>query len=152
MITIEIKEGFSTLVDSALVEYAVASTLANLSIPHNTSLTVVITDDQQIQELNRQFRGVDSPTDVLSFPAGFSDPESDTTYLGDVIISYPRAATQATQGRYSVKDEILLLVIHGTLHLLGYDHVVPEEKTKMWAVQGAILNQLGISLQVMADQ
>jgi probable rRNA maturation factor len=151
MITIEIAEGFCTLIDPGLIERAATSTLANLSVSQDASLTVVITDDQQIQKLNRQFRDVDSPTDVLAFPAGFSDPESETTYLGDVIISYPRAATQAAQGEYAVKDEIQLLVIHGTLHLLGYDHAEPEKKTQMWAVQGAILNQLGISSQVMVD-
>jgi probable rRNA maturation factor len=152
MITIEISEGFGAQIESSLIERAARSTLAHLSVPKDSSLTIVVTDDQQIHELNRQFRDVDAPTDVLSFPAGYSEPESGTIYLGDVIVSYPRAASQAVRGGHAVEDEIQLLVIHGTLHLLGHDHSELEEKARMWAVQGAILSQLGISGGIASNE
>ncbi|MBU0511870.1 MAG: rRNA maturation RNase YbeY [Chloroflexi bacterium] len=144
MITLEIAEGFRSLIDSRPVECAVEAALQHQSATQNADLTIVITGDEQIHDLNRQFRGVDAPTDVLSFPAGHTDPESGSLYLGDVLISYPRASAQAERGEHSVADEIQLLVVHGTLHLLGHDHASPDEKTKMWAAQAEILRELGI--------
>jgi probable rRNA maturation factor len=103
-------------------------------------VAVVITDDMGIQELNRDFLGNDEPTDVLAFSAqeeaeGFvSAPEVDD-YLGDVIVSYPRAVAQAEEAGQSAEQELALLVIHGLLHLLGYDHAEEEERTAMWERQ-----------------
>ena len=96
-----------------------------------------------MSELNSQFRGIESTTDVLSFPAGESDPESDEIYLGDVIISYTQAAGQAKKGGHSIESELLLLVVHGMLHLLGYDHADKVEKESMWAVKARILSSVG---------
>ena len=110
-------------------------------------VTVVITDDVGIQELNRDFLGIDAPTDVLSFGAQEAAgpfvvaPEAGN-YLGDVIISYPRAAAQAAEQGHSTGREIDLLVVHGLLHLLGYDHATEAEQTVMWARQDEILNSL----------
>ena len=110
------------------------------------SLTIVIGDDAQLHELNRQFLGVDAPTDVLSFPADDTDPDSGERYIGDILISYPRAAAQAASAGHAVQDELQLLVVHGVLHLLGFDHAVPAEKTRMWNVQAQVLNSLGSRL------
>ena len=151
MIFVEISDRFAAQVESSLIERAVKTTLAHLSVPEDTSLTIAITDDQQVQELNRKFRGVDNPTDVLSFPAGHVDPENGTTYLGDVIISYPQAVIQAERRGHTTECELQLLVVHGTLHLLGHDHAEPAEKASMWAVQGEVLIQLGIRITVMDD-
>ena len=151
MIFVEISDRFAAQVESSLIERAVKTTLAHLSVPEDTSLTIAITDDQQVQELNRKFRGVDNPTDVLSFPAGHVDPENGTTYLGDVIISYPQAMIQAKSRGHTTECELQLLVVHGTLHLLGHDHAEPAEKASMWAVQGEVLIQLGIRITVMDD-
>jgi probable rRNA maturation factor len=110
-------------------------------------VTVVLTDDEGIRALNRDFLGVDAPTDVLSFGAQedsgpfIAAPEMGG-YLGDVIVSYPRAVTQAEEHGHPVQQELNLLVVHGVLHLLGYDHADQEEKAVMWARQEAILRSL----------
>jgi probable rRNA maturation factor len=104
----------------------------------------VITDDQHLHQLNKQFRDVDAPTDVLSFPAGHVDPENGTRYLGDILISFPRAESQASAADHSFMEELQLLVVHGILHLLGYDHASEDEKERMWLAQAEILGQLGI--------
>ena len=107
-------------------------------------VAVVITDDEGIRELNRDFIGNDEPTDVLAFSAqeeaeGFvAAPEVDY-YLGDVIVSYPRAVAQAKEAGHPTEHEIALLITHGLLHLLGYDHGEERERTSMWARQAAIL-------------
>jgi probable rRNA maturation factor len=110
-------------------------------------VTLVVTDDQGIRELNRDFVGVDAPTDVLAFSAQEGDssfvvsPEGQQ-YLGDVIISYPRALAQASEMGHSLELELHLLIVHGLLHLLGYDHAGEEEKSVMWARQDEILHSL----------
>ncbi len=110
-------------------------------------LSIVITDDAEIQRLNLQFLGIDAPTDVLAFAAReaeapFVTPPEEAGYLGDVIISLPRALAQAAEQGHPVEDELVLLVVHGVLHLLGYDHATPQAEAAMWARQAAILAQL----------
>lgn len=112
----------------------------------SSDLSIVITGDDQLQQLNRQFLGIDAPTDVLSFPADEDDPDSGERYLGDVLISYPRAAAQAASGGHPLQDELQLLVVHGVLHLLGYDHAEPAERAHMWEVQAQALESLGSSI------
>jgi probable rRNA maturation factor len=110
-------------------------------------VAVVLTDDESIQELNRDFLGEDMPTDVLSFSAQedvgpfVAAPEAGG-YLGDVIISYPRAVQQAREQGHSPEKELNLLLVHGILHLLGYDHAGEEDKVVMWTRQEAILANL----------
>ncbi len=110
-------------------------------------LALVLTDDDGIQALNRDFLDIDAPTDVLAFSAQEDDgpfvaaPDA-SGYLGDVIISYPRAVSQSQEHGHSPQQELNLLVVHGILHLLGYDHADEEEKAAMWARQDAILNSL----------
>lgn len=113
--------------------------------PETAEITIVITDDAELQTLNQQYLGIDAPTDVLSFPAGDPDPDSDALYLGDILISLPRACAQAAAGAHSPEEELQLLVVHGTLHLLGHDHAEEEDKTRMWVAQAAILTSLGCS-------
>ena len=110
-------------------------------------MTVVLTDDVGIQQLNHDFLGIDAPTDVLSFSAQedgspFVGAPEASSYLGDVIISYPQAVAQAKEMGHPVGQEIDLLVVHGTLHLLGFDHVTDEERASMWARQDEILGGL----------
>jgi probable rRNA maturation factor len=102
-------------------------------------LTLVLTDADGIRELNRRFSGQDQATDVLSFPGCVPDPETGRAYLGDVIIAFPVAQTQAQAAGIAVNDEIALLAVHGVLHLLGYDHATAAEKHQMWSIQTAIL-------------
>jgi probable rRNA maturation factor len=108
-------------------------------------LALVLTDDDGIQALNRDFLDIDAPTDVLAFSAQEEDdgpfvvaPEVGG-YLGDVIISYPRAVSQAQEHGHSTEQELDLLIVHGILHLMGYDHADEQDKSAMWAKQDAIL-------------
>ncbi|OGO38508.1 MAG: rRNA maturation RNase YbeY [Chloroflexi bacterium RBG_16_57_11] len=127
----------------AVLERAAQQTLQQTGADADAETTLVLSDDARLQALNRQFLGIDAPTDVLSFVGGDTDPDSDQLYLGDVIVSLPRAQAQAAAGGYPIQDELQLLVVHGVLHLLGYDHADEGEKAKMWAIQAEILNSLG---------
>ncbi len=143
MITIEIPP--SILIEPEVVERAAAATLEQQSASAEDDLTVVLTDDEQLQDLNREFRDIDAPTDVLSFPSSEADPETGRRYLGDVLISVQRAEEQAAAGGHPLEAEIQLLVVHGVLHLLGHDHAEDEEKARMWAAQTEVLARLGLS-------
>lgn len=147
MINLQISESLESnplalLKNTAFFEQAAQKTLEHARCQENAELTVVLTDDVQVHELNRQFRAVDAPTDVLSFPAGETDPDSGNLYLGDVVISIERAETQARAEGHSLEDELRLLVVHGVLHLLGHDHADEEEMARMWAAQSEVLAQL----------
>jgi probable rRNA maturation factor len=148
MIYIQIDEfleaaGALAEVDQATIERAALQTLQRAAEGVKSEATIVLSDDAQLKALNYQFLGIDEPTDVLSFPAGETDPDSDTLYLGDVILSLSRAREQAAIGGYLLQDELQLLVVHGMLHLLGYDHADVDEKARMWAAQAEILDDLG---------
>jgi probable rRNA maturation factor len=125
-----------------LLEQAAQVVLSRQATHPQEDASLVLTDDAQLQVLNSQYLGIDAPTDVLSFPAGDEDPDSEAYYLGDVLISYPRAAQQALAGGHAVEAELQLLVVHGMLHLYGYDHLDQESRVTMWAVQAALLRQL----------
>jgi probable rRNA maturation factor len=142
MIEIAIDASFESLIDPAVLEQAADATLQRAEC----DLTLVIGSDNQLQELNRQYLGIDAPTDVLSFQADELDPETGRRYLGDVIISYPRAQAQAQAGGHATTAELQLLVVHGVLHLLGHDHSAPAEKEAMWALQSEILQRLGCAI------
>ena len=131
-------------IPAKLVENAAAAALKHESAPEPADLTIVLSGDQQLHELNRQWMDVDAPTDVLSFPSDEIDPETGNRYLGDIVLSVERAAEQAGAAGHSVEAEIQLLIVHGVLHLLGHDHAEAEDKTRMWNAQGEILAQLGI--------
>jgi probable rRNA maturation factor len=156
-ITLEIDQAFQQNVDPDLIERAVRSTLhyflnqaSPSAAPPARAVTIVITDNETIQQLNHQYRGIAAPTDVLSFEnvldADF--PELDPTlagHLGDIIIAYPVAQAQALAGGHTPQDEVILLTVHGLLHLLGFDHDTPESQEKMWTVQNQIMTQLGLA-------
>lgn len=113
------------------------------------ALTVLLADDDTLCSLNRQFRGEDRPTDVLSFAAGdMPPPPPDSAapgrYLGDIAISVPTAERQARQQGHAVVEELQLLTVHGVLHLLGYDHATAVEKAAMWAAQDRVLVALDL--------
>ena len=150
MINIDNQQDF---LESALLERAARLTLDTspwVSVglepaPADSDITIVLTDDSQLHELNRDYLGVDAPTDVLSFPASETDPETGAVYLGDILISIPRAAEQARAAGHPVEAEVQLLVVHGILHLLGYDHAEADEKARMWETQAEVMSRLGLS-------
>ena len=133
--------------DPSEIEAVVRAVFAAESVPEEADLSVVVTTDQEIRALNRQFRGIDAATDVLAFADDapddrFIDAPEQPPYLGDVVLSLPRAQAQAADQGYEVWQEIELLVVHGVLHLLGYDHATETERETMWHKQDAILGAL----------
>ena len=106
---------------------------------------VLVTDAEEIQRLNSSYRHIDRVTDVLTFPAWEGDailcpPDG---YLGDIAICFERAEEQAEQYGHSLERELAFLAVHGALHLLGFDHMKPEDESKMMKAQDAILNEMG---------
>jgi len=153
MIELQIDEPFTERVDQ---DQLVAVATATLAAEERTGeLTLVITDNATVQELNATYRGIDAPTDVLSFANQEALPDSPQlalpaevaatldTYLGDILIAYPYAEEQAAHYGNSVAAELRLLTVHGVLHLLGYDHGTAAEEAAMWKRQEAILAAFG---------
>ena len=153
----------------ALVRRAALAALDQTGLDEPVALSVALTNDGELQQLNRQFRGLDQPTDVLSFGGeGFRDgarrdgrlrgqakrPASSGTdapaYVGDIAISMDRCAAQAQRGGHPVNAELALLVAHGVLHLLGYDHDTPTRKARMWQAQARALESLGLMVTPVA--
>lgn len=144
MITIEPISDLSPAVPVELVEKAALVALKHQAAPAEVELTIVLSNDAQLRELNLQWRGINAPTDVLSFPSEENDPETGFRYLGDIIISVETVARQAARAGHPVEAEAQLLTVHGILHLLGHDHAEEEEKARMWAAQAEILETLGL--------
>lgn len=149
-VAIQVDPGYASQVDESSLRDAASTALRHGGAPAGATLALVVTGDKEIHQLNRQFRHVDAPTDVLAFPtvtdAPFVEAPGQPLYLGDAIISHPRAVVQAAEAGHPVEVELTLLAVHGTLHLLGYDHATPAEKAVMWAAQEAILAELGLEL------
>src|SRR5690349_5246607 len=148
---IDIQNDSNYDIDAARLQAASQQVLKQHDVDPDTALSIVFVDNAYIQNVNRQFRGIDAPTDVLSFPA--DDPpveiDDEPPYLGDLIIAYPYASEQAVCEGHALSDSLSLLVVHGTLHLLGYDHDTPEHRAEMWAAQDAALTALGISTAIV---
>jgi probable rRNA maturation factor len=142
-VELQVEDAVASQVPAERLVQLAGAVLAREGQPEGAGLTLVIVDDAQIQALNRDYRQQDRPTDVLSFPAHEGDvcigPEEASLYLGDVIIALPTASAQAAEAGHPVADELALLVVHGCLHLLGYDHADEAERARMWAVQDEIL-------------
>jgi len=117
---------------------------------HGGSLTIVITDNDQVRELNHQHRQLDAPTDVLAFPAAPHGLQDGGDYLGDIVIAYPYTAANAAERQTDLDDVLCLLVIHACLHLLGYDHDSAQARGKMWAAQAAALHSMRIQAGITA--
>ena len=109
-----------------------------------SEVSLSIVDDREMHELNLRYRNVDRTTDVLSFPLEEERPK-EPCLLGDIVVSAPRARQQAGEYGHSLLREMNFLVVHGTLHLLGYDHMTPEEDQEMQRLQEDVLAALGIA-------
>ena len=152
MIHFDLQDEFQEKVSLSRLETVISTALsANQVRESGVELTLVVTDDSQIQELNNQYLGVDSPTDVLSFPLDEIGPETNLRYLGDIIISFPRCLEQAQKSGHTTEAEMELLVVHAVLHLLGFDHAEPDQKAQMWDLQKKILTELKTPLKVFPD-
>ena len=148
VIAIVVQNPFQDKTSEQVLCIAAEVALQISGVSDSPSLSIRITDDAEMQDLNLRFRGIDKTTDVLSFGEDFTDPDLESRYLGDVVISYPQAENQANDRGHTAAEELQLLVIHGVLHLLGYDHGTETEKKKMWSLQGKVLEKIGITIQI----
>jgi probable rRNA maturation factor len=151
-INVLIEEGVEVDLDSGWLQLVIEKTLVAENVPATVEISLLITGQERIHELNRDYRGKDKPTDVLSFsmseqipeeePTAFVGPPDGLVHLGEVIISYPQAVLQAQEHGHSVKREMAILIVHGVLHILGYDHEKPKMKPAMVAKEKEILTAL----------
>lgn len=136
-----------------LVKRAVETTLFRENFTSSSEVSVSFVDNKKIQELNLSFRGMDKPTDVLSFPMleggdedGNINLSTGALTLGDIVISAEKAADQAREYGHSIEREICFLAVHSTLHLLGYDHETSsEDEEHMIKMQESVLSEMGLS-------
>lgn len=140
-----INEYNKEIVEIDLLRDFISFALNKLSLK-NVMFNVIIINDESIHKINKEYRGVDRPTDVITF--ALEDDKSITTpqvrVLGDVYISYDKVISQANEYGHSTKREICFLAVHGLLHLLGYDHMNKEDEEKMFGLQKELLNSYGI--------
>ena len=122
----------------------IRETVAEQYPDHRFELNLTICDNEYIREINREYRNIDKETDVLSFPMMDFDTPEITVMLGDIIISYEKAVSQAEEYCHSIKRELCFLCCHSALHLLGYDHETDDERTEMEQKQKEILERLNI--------
>lgn len=160
----ENEQGYELGFDPEAVAEAVAEqVLDQENCPYEASVELILTDGETIRQMNREFREMDRETDVLSFPmtpfpspAGYDfleteagddcfHPETGELLLGDIVISVPRARAQAQEYGHSLKREYAFLIAHSMLHLLGYDHMTPDEAAVMEQKQESALRALGIT-------
>lgn len=151
-INVLIDEDFEGCLEASRLQGIVERILAAEGTGSDAELSLVITGQKRVQQLNRTYRGKDEPTDVLAFSMrpGEETPGTDSPpfimppdgvlHLGEVIISYPQAVIQAEEHRHPVEREVIILTIHGVLHLLGYDHDKPGLERKMRAREAEILS------------
>ena len=138
-----------------LLRRAIEETLAYEQYRNDVQVSVTLTNDEGIHELNARFRGVDAPTDVLSFPLFDYEGETDEppideveNMLGDIVLNLDRARTQAEEFGHSFEREAAFLTVHSMLHLLGYDHETGEEdEADRRARQSAIMDKMGLSVK-----
>ena len=145
-----------------VIEAVINKTLETENCPYETEVNVLLTGNGEIHTANKEFRGIDRPTDVLSFPMvdyefpsdfsfvdknpeSYLNPETDELLLGDIMISVDKVYEQADEYGHSRKREFAFLIAHSMLHLLGYDHIDEAERKVMEVKQEAILDALGIT-------
>jgi len=149
-LSIRIEKPFAGLVSRQWLRQAVKLTLVHTGISSPVELGLVIAGDDTVHELNRDYRNVDRTTDVIAFSLSergldnqpFITPPDNVIHLGEVVVSYPQAKRQAHEQRHSLERELALLVAHGVLHLLGYDHELPEQAEKMRAMEARVLDAI----------
>lgn len=147
-VEVQVAQAFRGLVEPQALRRVAVVALGHQQVVGPSELTLVVAADEVLHELNLRHRGVDAPTDVLAFadetPGPFVNAPDLPRYLGDVVVSFPRAQAQAAEAEHEVSVEMQLLVVHGVLHLLGYDDVAEERRARMWQVQAEILRLLDI--------
>jgi probable rRNA maturation factor len=148
-IEVFVEERFRDSLDRTWAKKIARGVLKDEGVARPYEVSLVFTDSRTVQQLNRDYRGVNQATDVLAFymrtgqqdDNSFPLPPDGVTRLGEVIISYPQAVAQATEQGHSTERELALLVIHGILHLLGYDHEKTEDEARMRAREKDLLGR-----------
>ena len=146
------QEGAISYALKMLIRRSVIAALEYEGYENDCEISITLTDNKGIHSINKQFRNIDAPTDVLSFPLveyeeSEEPPVDDENMLGDIIISLERAEEQANEFGHSFEREVAFLTVHSMLHLLGYDHVNSEDEEKeMRERQRAIMKDLGLEV------
>lgn len=146
IIHINIEKDYRNRVNQHQLQFS-ANAVLDYSNENNIEFTISIVGEEKIRELNRNYRSIDSETDVLSFSADEINPETGKTIIGDVIISFPMAEKQSKALDQQICDELNLLTIHGVLHLLGYDHQTKEGEKHMFALQANLMQGIREALK-----
>lgn len=132
-----------------LIRRACIAVLREEKFEGDSEVSVSFVDNEEIRKLNKEFRNIDSATDVLSFPLGENgvydvNPDTGAKLLGDVVISMERAQKQAMEYGHSFEREVCYLTVHSMLHLLGYDHMEPQEKAEMRMKEETVMARIGL--------
>jgi probable rRNA maturation factor len=146
---IQIDDPFVDYIDEALIEKATRAALETSEEYDSFELGIVITSDENIHRINKEYRQIDEPTDVISFALlegeqAFVMPPDDTMHLGEVVVSHPRAVEQAKEQKHSTERELAWLVVHGVLHLLGHDHETDADRQAMQTIENGILSKINL--------
>jgi probable rRNA maturation factor len=152
IISVKYEKGIRPAITKNYLQRIAEITIRNLNIQNNIEMGIVITDDAQIKELNRNYRNINNSTDVLSFHMNFNEdkelsadfisPPDHIKHIGEVIISYETAVRQAKQNSITVKDELSFLLVHGILHLMNYDHMEEHDREIMEEKEKAIFDKI----------
>ena len=153
---LKIKQEIGTLEQIEAIVNKAAAVMGPVYDVENSEVSITLTNDEYIHKLNLEYRGLDRPTDVLSFAfVDSQEPEvaggMETEILGDIIISVERAYAQAQEYGHSLERELSFLTVHGMLHLLGYDHREEEDRVEMEEEQRFVMEKLGVSREAVAD-
>lgn len=145
-IKIKITEGMERIIENSIKKVLLELDIAE----DNVEVSIVLTDNESIRDLNNEYRGIDSPTDVLSFPLldGSLEELDQSDFispLGDIVISMEKVISQAQDYGHSPERELGFLIVHGMLHLLGYDHIEPEDERTMRDMEEKILEKLELT-------
>lgn len=141
------ESGSKPLLDLAHIQQVVDAAIQEDGLTH-CALTVLIVGDVGSAELHRTHFSDPEPTDVMTFPDGSSDPETGRTHLGDLAVCVDVARRAAAEGERTESTELTLYILHGILHLLGYDDVDARDQKEMWAVQRRLLATIGVILEM----
>ena len=143
LVNLDTDDEVAERVDAPALEALVERVLTEDGVEDGAGLAIVLSDDVMLRELNRRHRDTDAPTDVLSFPASEGEetplPEGEPPYLGDIVVSVESVERQAEEAGLATSEELAHVVVHGVLHLLGYDHEESEDEARMKAREEALL-------------
>ena len=144
-VAIEAEDWASLDAPSQLAEAAILAAIgeSRVSLAANAEISILFCDDGFIRDLNRKWRGIDQPANVLSFPAG--GDAAFAPLLGDIVIAFETASREASEAGRPLRDHVAHLLVHGFLHLIGHDHIGAAEAETMEALERAILGRLGIA-------